>query len=153
MKQELKLIIMAICTIITLPLLTSCGDDDEPTYLYSYWNGLRASVHPHATSVQIDPLGQGDGVVLSPNKSDLEDFESLGLMKLWSMPDCSETDYYIGNVRCQWGWAGFSFDNLTPNTTYYYRVINMATSSKGNDITEYKILYGDIFSFQTTAED
>lgn len=41
MRKEIKLLIMAICAIVTIPLLTSCGDDDEPGMPYtkvSDWN-------------------------------------------------------------------------------------------------------------------
>ena len=155
MRKEIKLLIMVICAIVTIPLLTACGDDDEPTYLYSYWESLKAiRVLPSQTSVEITPMAQGDGVVLSPNESDLEDFESLALVKLWSLDSLDPaTEYTIGEVRCKWGWNSFTFDNLTPNKTYYYRVITMATSTVGDEITEYKIVYGDIYSFKTTSED
>ena len=32
MKKEIKLLIMAIFAMVTIPLLTSCGDEDEPNY-------------------------------------------------------------------------------------------------------------------------
>lgn len=57
MRKEIKLLIMAICAIVTIPLLTSCGDDDEPTYLYSYWESLKAiRVLSSQTSVEITPM-------------------------------------------------------------------------------------------------
>lgn len=155
MKKEFYLLIMVICAIATASMLTSCENDDEPTYTYSYWDSLKAiKVIPETTSVTIIPISQGDGVVLSPNKADLEDFESLGLEKLWDLNNFdSNSEYKIGDVRCKCDWGGFIFNDLQPNATYYYRVITMGTSTVGNDVTEYKIIYGDIYSFTTLPEN
>ncbi len=156
MKKEIYLLIMVICAITTTPMLTSCEKDDEPTYTYSYWDRLKAvKVIPETTSVTIIPTAQGEGVVLSPNKADLEDFENLGLEKLWDLNNFdSNSEYRIGDVRCRCNWGGgLIFNNLQPNAIYYYRVIAMATSTVGDDITEYKIIYGDIYSFTTLPEE
>lgn len=136
---------------IMLPFASCSDDNDAPEYKYVYWDSLRGiKVTTTATTAIVETISQADGIVWSVNQATMDDVENLGLMRLWTNPPI-DGSYVFDDVRYQ---RGFYVENLQPATTYYYRIISQATSTVGDDVTEYKIMYGDVYSFTTQeAED
>lgn len=143
--MKLKLIAFLL-TATMLPIASCSNEDDTPEYKYLYWDSLRGiSVTTTATTAFIQTISQAEGVVLSVNQTRMEDVENLGLMRLWTDPTV-DGSYVFDDIRYQ---RGFNIENLQPATTYYYRIISQATTTVGNDVTEYKIVYGDVYNFTT----
>lgn len=131
---------------IMLPFASCSDDNDAPEYKYVYWDSLRGiKVTTTATTAIVETISQADGIVWSVNQATMDDVENLGLMRLWTNPPI-DGSYVYDDVQYQ---QGFYIENLQPATTYYYRIVRPATSSVGNDVTEYKIMYGDVYSFTT----
>lgn len=147
----MKINLIAFMLIAIMLPIASCSDDNSPEYKYGYWGSLRGiKVTTTATTAFVQTISQAEGIVLSVNKATIDYVENLGLMRLWTDPTI-DGSYVFDDVRYQ---RGFYVENLQPATTYYYRIISQATSTVGDDVTEYKIMYGDVYSFTTQeAED
>ena len=147
MLKDMKIKLTAFLLMAIMLPMASCGDDnDAPEYKYVYWDSLRGiKVTTTASTALVETISQAEGIVLSVNQETMDDVENLGLMRLWTDPPI-DGSYVYNDVRYQ---RGVYVENLLPATTYYYRIVRQATSTVGNDVTEYKIMYGDVYSFTT----
>lgn len=160
--KNLKSISIILSVLMLCINIISCSDNNDPSYTYYYNETLTAfKVKTSTDEVEFNVSRKSDnamGIVISTNKSDIESIESLGLMQLWTDSELYyKYEYRKGDIMCKWQELGdtrgfFTFDSLTPNTTYYYRVFAQGTATEGNDIVEYRIVYGDVYSFTTLKE-
>ena len=124
MRKEIKLLIMAFCAIITIPLLTSCGDDDEPEMEYlkaSDWNIETIETFSNRVTLQCDIYRSEWGV------------ELLNIKEAHASYDTTRKLY---------------IQELAPNTTYYYVAFYYTFESMGGPFTS--VNYTDIKSFTTS---
>ena len=122
MKKEIKLLIMAIFAMVTIPLLTSCGDEDEPEMEYlkaSNWNIETIEIFSNRVTLQCDIYRCEWGVYYSTNQEELSNFKQINQIE--------RTDWQkFESLNIKEAHASYDrtrklyIQELTPNTTYYY---------------------------------
>jgi hypothetical protein len=159
-------VLLMLFTILTMGgYLVSCSED-EPTREVIYYESNNESVNIrfYSLGVAFDFRYNVSGIVLSNNRNDLEDMESLGYKILKNVKNEGLSDYLIGNVLVVWagGWEWYysSEDNVDDtqysspeyNTKYYYRALGYGYSREGGKLVSHRLFYGDIEDFTTPNE-
>lgn len=150
MRKEIKLLIMAICAIVTIPLLTSCGDDDEPEMEYlkaSDWKIETIETFSDRVTLQCDIYRSEWGVYYSTNQEELSNFKQINQIE--------RTDWQkFESLNIKEAHASYDttrklyIQELAPNTIYYYVAFYYSFESMGGPFTS--VNYTDIKSFTTS---
>ena len=137
MKKEIKLLIMASFAMVTIPLLTSCGDEDEPEMEYlkaSNWNIETIEIFSNRVTLQCDIYRSEWGVYYSTNQEELSNFKQINQIE--------RTDWQkFESLNIKEAHASYDrtrklyIQELTPNTTYYYIAFYYTFASMGGPPT------------------
>lgn len=164
--NKLKSITVWIAILLMGFSSVSCSkEDDEPTMAVSYDANCNESVKINISDIDVyfDLKYNVAGMVISDNRNDLEDMESLGYVILnnYYKRDGAIDPEIIGNVLVRWaaGWNWYfdpehytdnsPYSHAERNTTYYYRLFSFGSGKDGEELVNLWLHYGDIAEFTT----
>lgn len=153
MRKELQRLIVAICAIITIPLLSSCGkEDDEPAMKYhkaTDWDIAMIESYDNSIVLQCNPYKSEWGIYYSTDKTKLSDFKYISQLEFNDWQKLEELNIGVVNVSYDTT-RRLIVQDLFPNTTYYFIAFYYTFESIGGSFTS--VNYTDILSFTTSEE-